>query len=148
MAIACSLPGSLYCRPVSAGHRRGSRAAFRAGPPGPTAVEGEMRAWNERGARSHGTSRESRSDSRTKACLLLLGTILLAGCGGGKGGAPRYVDKLPLPPDTMRVAMDEVGRYGGRFVAGSTASPKTFNPMMANETNSNEVVQQLFISLT
>ena len=74
--------------------------------------------------------------------------IVLAGCGGGATGGAKYVDKLPLPPDTMRVAMDEVGRYGGRFIAGSTASPKTFNPIMANETSSNEIVQLLFASLT
>src|SRR5439155_8748525 len=42
----------------------------------------------------------------------------------------------------------EVGRHGGRFVAGATESPKTFNPLMANETSSNEIIQQMFISLT
>jgi peptide/nickel transport system substrate-binding protein len=76
-------------------------------------------------------------------------TVLLAGgCGrGGVRGQP-YVDRLPLPPDTMHVAADEIGRHGGRFVAGATSSPKTFNPIMANETSSNEIIQHLFISLT
>jgi len=44
--------------------------------------------------------------------------------------------------------MDEIGRHGGRFVAGQTGSPKTFNPPMANETTSSEIIQQTFVSLT
>jgi len=44
--------------------------------------------------------------------------------------------------------MDELGRYGGRFVVGATAGPKTFNPIMANETNSNDILNQMFASLT
>lgn len=74
--------------------------------------------------------------------------LALSGCGGGARKPAAYVDRLPLPQDTMRVATDEPGRYGGRFVAGATSSPKTFNPIVANETSSNEIVQQLFISLT
>lgn len=74
--------------------------------------------------------------------------LTLAGCGGGaKPGTP-YVDRLPPPAEPMVVAMDTPGQYGGRFVAGATASPKTFNPIMANETSSNDIVQQTFISLT
>jgi peptide/nickel transport system substrate-binding protein len=48
----------------------------------------------------------------------------------------------------MTTRMEELGRYGGRFVAGATASPKTFNPVMANETNSNDVISQMFMALT
>ena len=79
-------------------------------------------------------------------CLVAI-SMCLAGCGGGAGGG-KWVDRQPLPPDTMTTRMDEVGRHGGRFVAGATESPKTFNPPMANETSSNEIIQQMFISLT
>jgi len=73
---------------------------------------------------------------------------LLSGCGGAGTGGSTFVDHVPLPLDTMTTRMDELGRYGGRFVAGATASAKTFNPIMQNETNSNDVDSQLFTSLT
>lgn len=74
--------------------------------------------------------------------------LFLAGCGGGAKPATKFVDRLPLPAEPMTMTMDEQGTYGGRFVAGSTASPKTFNPIMSNETSSNDIIQQTFISLT
>ena len=73
---------------------------------------------------------------------------LLSGCGGGGTGGAAYVDREPLPADTMTTRMDEPGRYGGRFVVGATASAKTFNPIMSNETSSNDVIAQMFVSLT
>src|SRR5262245_58480324 len=42
---------------------------------------------------------------------------VLAGCGGG-GGTGGFVERNPLPADTMQVPTAEPGRYGGRFVAG------------------------------
>jgi peptide/nickel transport system substrate-binding protein len=86
---------------------------------------------------------------RAAAVWLALGTAgLLAGCGGGGTGGSAFVDHEPLPPDTMTTRMDEPGRYGGRFVAGATAGAKTFNPIMANETSSNDIISQMFASLT
>jgi len=82
------------------------------------------------------------------ACVALVAMWLLSGCGGAGTGGSAFVDHEPLPPDTMTTRMDEPGRYGGRFVAGATASAKTFNPLMANETNSNDVLNQMFVSLT
>ncbi len=75
-------------------------------------------------------------------------SLMVGGCGGGGQRGAAFVDRLPLPAEPMTVAMDEQGRHGGRFVTGATSSPKTFNPMMANETSSNEVIQLLSISLT
>ena len=72
---------------------------------------------------------------------------LLAGCGGPSGRSA-WKDTLPLPAEPYVTPMAERGVHGGRFVAGSTSSPKTFNPIMANETSSNEVVQRLFTALT
>jgi peptide/nickel transport system substrate-binding protein len=85
---------------------------------------------------------------RAAAAFMTCLALALAGCGGGARGSGTYVDHHPLPPDTMTTAMDEPGKYGGRFVAGATSSPRTFNPIMANETSSNEIIQLLFISLT
>jgi hypothetical protein len=70
-----------------------------------------------------------------------------AGCTGKPGVAAAPREHHPLPPDTMTLALPEIGHYGGRFVIGQTASPKTFNAMMANETSSNDVNNRLWASL-
>lgn len=70
----------------------------------------------------------------------------IAGCGGGASGT-KYVDREPLPQDTMTVRMHEVGVHGGRFYVGATAGPKTFNAPMANETSSNDVCNQMYTAL-
>jgi peptide/nickel transport system substrate-binding protein len=80
------------------------------------------------------------------AAALLL--AVLAGCGGRVANSGDFVDRNPLPVDTLQVAMDELGRYGGRFVAGATTSPKTFNPIMSTESSSNDVISRMFVSLT
>ena len=72
--------------------------------------------------------------------------VAVAGCGRA-GGPGKFVDRNPLPADTMTVRMLEPGEYGGRFVVGATSSPKTFNPHMANERPSNDVCNLLFVSL-
>jgi len=80
------------------------------------------------------------------ACLLAL-SLVAPGCGGGKRAETAYVDHEPLPTDTMTVRMDEPGRHGGRFVVGATSSPKTFNPIVANETSSSDLITQLYAAL-
>ena len=85
---------------------------------------------------------------RAAVWVALLTGGLLGGCGGAGGGGSAFVDREPLPADTMTTRMDELGRYGGRFVVGATASAKTFNPLMANETSSSDVLNQMFVSLT
>ena len=85
---------------------------------------------------------------RAAAWLALVAGWLLSGCGGGGMGGSAFVDKNPLPADTMTTRMDELGRYGGRFVAGATAGAKTFNPVMQNESSSFDVISQMFASLT
>ena len=81
------------------------------------------------------------------AVIALAGTIV-AGCSGGSSrGKAAYTDRLPLPVDTMTTRMQSIGTYGGRFLAGATASPKTLNPIMSNEQSSTEVCNLLYISL-
>ena len=75
-------------------------------------------------------------------------TLAATGCGGKPGTAqPARIDPHPLPADTMTLALPEIGTHGGRFVIGQTASPKTFNAMMANETSSNDVNNRMWASL-
>jgi peptide/nickel transport system substrate-binding protein len=95
-----------------------------------------------------GRAHQKRGIAMRGRWLALVAAGLLSGCGGSGTGGNTFVDKNPLPQDTMTTKMDELGRYGGRFVVGATASPKTFNPIMANETSSNDVISQLFASLT
>ena len=74
--------------------------------------------------------------------------VVAAGCGGGGVAGSTWQDKNPLPTDTMTVQVAEIGRYGGRFVIGQTSGPKTFNPMMANETSTTDVTAgRMFIGL-
>lgn len=79
---------------------------------------------------------------------LLLVVALAAGCGTGGGPAAAWRDSHPLPLDTLTVDMPTTGSYGGRFVFAQTSGPKTFNPMMVNETGSSDVTNRLFTSLT
>jgi peptide/nickel transport system substrate-binding protein len=69
-------------------------------------------------------------------------------CGGGGGARPATVrEQKPLPAEPAVVQVQRVGAYGGRFILGQTVSPKTFNPMMANETSSTDVTGRLFTAL-
>ncbi len=77
----------------------------------------------------------------------LLAAALLAGCGGGGGTKSSFVDRHPLPIDTMTVAVGELGRYGGRFVAGAASEPKTLNPVLANDNASTDITNLLFCAL-
>jgi peptide/nickel transport system substrate-binding protein len=81
--------------------------------------------------------------------LVLLAVVGLGGCSGPRI-APEsgYHDPHPLPPDTMTVPVRELGVHGGRFVIAQTASPKTFNPLFSNESNSNDVNNLLHAGLS
>ena len=92
----------------------------------------------------------SRTAIKTLLALtpVLAGALLASGCGKGGSAAVAWRDTHPLPPDTMTVPLAEIGRYGGRFIIGQTTGPKSFNPMMANETSSTDVTDgRLFASL-
>lgn len=76
---------------------------------------------------------------------LVLGTA--AGCGGG-GGRAAWVDREPPPVDPMVTPMAEPGEHGGRFRIAVSTGPRTFNPVVANETSSNDVCGRMYTSLT
>lgn len=83
----------------------------------------------------------------------LLLTVAVAGlltfaCGGGGSRTAGTVrEQKPLPAEAAVVKVATVGAYGGRFILGQTVAPKTFNPMMANETSSTDVTGRMFTSL-
>ena len=83
------------------------------------------------------------------ASALALGVAgILAGCGSKTTHATRsYQDPHPLPADTLTFWAPEIGTYGGRFVIGQTNPPKTFNPLMANETSSTDINARMFAYL-
>lgn len=60
---------------------------------------------------------------------------------------PAWRDPNPLPADTMHYDGGEIGRKGGRFVLAATSPPRTFNPMMSNESSSNDVNNLMWTSL-
>src|SRR5688572_25784031 len=78
----------------------------------------------------------------------LIAAIVAAACGGGGGRTEVTRPQMPMPEEPATVEVKAVGAYGGRFVIGQTNAPKTFNPLIANETSSTDVTQQMFIGLT
>ena len=93
----------------------------------------------------------------TGACFVLLS--LLLGCQKSSV-APAIPDatpaeatapapqanrfKGPLPAEAFTVADMEVGIYGGELVMASPGDPKTFNPLLGNESSSNAVLRPMF----
>ena len=75
---------------------------------------------------------------------MLAGVLALAGCG--KSAGPRVDAAHPLPPSPL-IAKGDPGQVGGRFVIGASASPKTFNPLFAFDSASDEFVRLLFAPL-
>jgi peptide/nickel transport system substrate-binding protein len=75
----------------------------------------------------------------TVVASLLAIPFLVAGCGGSAPGpAAKFEDPNPLPAEPQVVAVD--GRHGGRFVWATIGDPKTFNPTLANETSSTDIL--------
>ncbi len=84
---------------------------------------------------------------RTLVFLLLMTTLALPGCRRRAAGSGEYKDPHPLPEETKVTQVPTPGRYGGRFVLGQTANPRTFNAMMANEASSNDINNLTYSSL-
>lgn len=77
---------------------------------------------------------------------LLIPALLAGGCSVTNSGPGGHA-KIPLPPDTMTVATDQIGHKGGRFVMAVTNPPKTFNPITANEASSADVNERMYVGL-
>jgi peptide/nickel transport system substrate-binding protein len=75
---------------------------------------------------------------------VFVSVLALAGCG--KPGATKPGAAHPLPPSPL-IAKGNPGQPGGRFVIGASASPKTFNPLVALDSASDGIVRLLFSPL-
>ncbi len=77
--------------------------------------------------------------------LAWLASILaLAGCGKPATSRPGSGHPLPLSP---LFAKGQPGHLGGRLVIAASASPKTFNPLVASDSASDAIDRLLFASL-
>ena len=80
--------------------------------------------------------------------LFLAMGIASGGCGSARRETQgEFHDPHPLPADTLTMPATEIGRYGGRFTVAQTAGPKTFNGLLSNEQQSNDVNRLLFAVL-
>jgi len=83
---------------------------------------------------------------------LVVGLLLLAGCGRQPGDAPGNSDGSTTPSSPSQVEPPWVSRCepgvpGGRLILASFGDPKTFNPITQSETSSSDITDMLFIGL-
>jgi peptide/nickel transport system substrate-binding protein len=72
--------------------------------------------------------------------LCAMGVVALgtAGCGRKEVAAPTFKDPNPIPAGAQK--RDVEGKHGGRFVFVTIGDPKTFNPPLANEVSSTDII--------
>src|SRR5947209_11699 len=81
----------------------------------------------------------------SRLCATGIGLCLvLTGCG--KGNSRRLQVAHPLPASPL-IFKGDPGQVGGRFVLSSSAGPRTFNPLLALDNGSDQIVRLLFSSL-
>jgi len=80
---------------------------------------------------------------RAAALICLLGAVLLL--TPQLGAAPPH-PSLPGLPDP-KVMVGEIGQYGGTFLDSQVSDPRTFNPVLAQETTSTGPLGYLFEGL-
>ena len=77
-------------------------------------------------------------------------TIALAGfsgCGGNKTSPPKPVVTLSDADKADFFKTEVTGKPGGRFTDATIADPKTFNPLLASETSSTDILANIFDGL-
>ncbi len=79
-----------------------------------------------------------------------LGLFILAGCSGGDKPAaqtPEQPVAVKIDVDPAKVQPGTVGKHGGRLSVGGS-DPKTFNPLLAQETSSSTPMSLIWDGLT
>jgi peptide/nickel transport system substrate-binding protein len=79
--------------------------------------------------------------------IMLVVAVGVAGCGRRTASTAEYKDEVAPPAEPLVSELPAIGRYGGRFILGTTNPPKTLNAMMATETSSTDVTDRLFTFL-
>ncbi len=84
---------------------------------------------------------------RSCAVFLVVGMLILAlfaTVAVGQGAAPKLPD---IPNPKVATEAPEIGRYGGTFVVAQFSDPRTFNPVVAQESSSTSVIGAIFDGL-
>ncbi|MEI9961923.1 MAG: hypothetical protein WDM76_12550 [Limisphaerales bacterium] len=70
----------------------------------------------------------------------LAALVVLSGCGKKADNAPKKsAADYPLPEPPL-IAKCELGIRGGRLVIATFGDPKTYNPITANESSSEDIL--------
>jgi peptide/nickel transport system substrate-binding protein len=93
-----------------------------------------------------------KSERMNKVLLPMFGLfaagVMLAGCGKNSSATTPAKTAASYPlPEPPRVAKCRPGIRGGRLVVTTVGDPKTFNPITANESSSQDIYRFLFASL-
>ena len=79
-------------------------------------------------------------------CIILVYFLVLAGALERHVDHPRFNVSTPIPADAD-TAYSGPGKYGGRVLIGALGDPKTFNPIVASETSSRDIIARIYSSL-
>lgn len=99
-----------------------------------------------RDAGGTGLIRLQKTGLRLAAGMLMV-PMLVTACGGGRQTTASTRQQKPLPAEPLVTQVASVGAYGGRFVLGQVTAPRTFNPFMANEASSSDVINRMYVGL-
>ncbi|MCE5249239.1 ABC transporter substrate-binding protein [bacterium] len=81
------------------------------------------------------------------ASIILVYLLVLMGALDRPEDSPRFHMKTPVPVDADTSKCNP-GKYGGRVLIGALGDPKTFNPLVENESSSRDIIARLYASLT
>lgn len=80
-----------------------------------------------------------------KYSAIIIISILLFSCG--KEERVKLLKNIPLSKDPV-ISDCEIGKYGGTLVIAQAGDPKTFNPIMCNESSSSDIISRMCEGLT
>ncbi len=84
---------------------------------------------------------------RSWAALLTVGALLVAVFAPGAVGQGTPLKLPDIPNPKVAANAPEIGKSGGTYVVGSFGDPRTFNPIVAQETSSTDVLNPIFDGL-
>src|SRR3989442_4795176 len=77
--------------------------------------------------------------------LLVIVAATLAAAMAAAQSAPPTLPDIPHPK--VKVEAPEIGKFGGTYIVSSISDPRTFNPIVAQETSSTGVTGAIFEGL-